>query len=111
MGGGGCLKIWIVGTRLNRLNEAILTSTNNLCFRAKIRKCDPFKPLFYNIKTVKGDMNYTGVIMMNIVNDRWFEFISRCCTMNVPIYHIDNVSICHKDNVSIFHKMMCHFTI
>ena len=32
------LKTEIVGTRLNHLNEAVLTSTHNLCFRAKIRK-------------------------------------------------------------------------
>ena len=32
------LKTLIVGTRLNRLTEAVLTSTHNLCFRAKIRK-------------------------------------------------------------------------
>ena len=32
------LKTLIVGTCLNRLNEAVLTSTHNLCFGAKIRK-------------------------------------------------------------------------
>ena len=32
------LKTLIVGTRLNRLTRAVLTSTHNLCFRAKIRK-------------------------------------------------------------------------
>ena len=32
------LKTLIVGTRWNRLNKAVLTSTHNLCFRAKIRK-------------------------------------------------------------------------
>ena len=32
------LKTLIVGTRWNRLSEAVLTSTHNLCFRAKIRK-------------------------------------------------------------------------
>ena len=74
------------------------------------------RPLFYYIKRLKGDMNYTGVILMNIVNDRWFDFISRCCSfvnkiMNVSIYNKDTVSIFHKDNMSIFHKMMCHFTI
>ena len=32
------LKTYIVGTRYNRLIDAVLTSTHNLCFRAKIRK-------------------------------------------------------------------------
>ena len=31
------LKPYILGTRQNRLNEAVLTSTHNLCSRAKIR--------------------------------------------------------------------------
>lgn len=31
-------KIKIVSTRYNRLDEAVLTSTNNLCFRAVINK-------------------------------------------------------------------------
>ena len=75
------------------------------------------RPLFYYIKRLKGDMNYMGVILMNMVNDRWFDFIFRCCsivnkiTMNVSIYYKDTVSIFHKDNMSIFHKMMCQSTI
>ena len=45
------LKTLIVGTRENRLFEAVLTSTHNLCFRAKIRKnVYPCKPQFYYIK-------------------------------------------------------------
>ena len=40
-----------MGTRLNRLSEPVLTSTHNLCFRAKIRKnVYPCKPQFYYIK-------------------------------------------------------------
>ena len=40
-----------MGTRLNRLSEAVLTSTHNLCFEAKIRKkLYPCKPQFYYIK-------------------------------------------------------------
>ena len=40
-----------MGTRENRLGEAVLTSTHNLCFRAKIRKHEyPCKPQFYYIK-------------------------------------------------------------
>ena len=40
----------MVGTRWNRLTEAVLTSTHNLCFRAKIRKnVYPCKSQFYYI--------------------------------------------------------------
>ena len=42
------LKTLIVGTGWNRLSEAVLTSTHNLCFRAKIRK--ECKPQFCYIK-------------------------------------------------------------
>ena len=38
---------YVVGTRFNRLDEAVLTSTHNLCFRAKIRKMNtPVNPSF-----------------------------------------------------------------
>ena len=33
-----------------RLSEAVLSSTHNLCFGAKIRKIYPCKPQFYYIK-------------------------------------------------------------
>ena len=41
-----------MGTRKNRLAEAVLTSTHNLCFWAEIKKNNvhPFKPQFYCIK-------------------------------------------------------------
>ena len=40
-----------MGTRKNRHSEAVLTSTHNLCFGAKIRKnVYPCKPQFYYIK-------------------------------------------------------------
>ena len=40
-----------MGTRWNRLSEAVLTSTHNQCFGAKIRKIVyPCKPQFYYIK-------------------------------------------------------------
>ena len=41
-----------MGTRKNRLTEAVLTSTHDLCFRAKIRKniYTPVNPIFYYIK-------------------------------------------------------------
>ena len=37
-----------MGARSNRLIETVLTSTHNLCFRAKIRK--QCKPQFYYMK-------------------------------------------------------------
>ena len=55
-GGGGVLfftffifllKTYIVGTRLNRLSEAVLMSTNNLCFGAKIRT-KMYTPVIHN---------------------------------------------------------------
>ena len=41
-----------MGTRENRLSEAVLTSTHDLCFRAKIRKkyVYPGKPQFSYLK-------------------------------------------------------------
>ena len=40
-----------MGTCWSRLSEAVLTSTHNLCFGAKIRKkVYPCKPQFYYIK-------------------------------------------------------------
>ena len=45
-----------MGTRLNRRNEAVLTSIHNLCFRAEIRKnVYPCKSEFYYINVeLKG---------------------------------------------------------
>ena len=48
-----CSKTLIVGTHSNRLIEAVLMSTHNLCFRAKIREKNnvyPCTPQFYYIK-------------------------------------------------------------
>ena len=45
------LKTLIVGTRSNRLKEAVLTSTHNLCFRSKIRNMyTPVNPSFTLLK-------------------------------------------------------------
>ena len=46
------LKTYTVGTRWNRLTEAILTSTQNLCFGQKYEKNNVYscKPQFYYIK-------------------------------------------------------------
>ena len=52
-----------MGTRLNRLNEAIRTSTHNLCFRVEIRKFRiPLQTpvLLYN-SGVPGGKNHIGV--------------------------------------------------
>ena len=42
------LKTYIMGTRKNRLIEVVLTSTHNICFRAKIKKImyTPVNPSF-----------------------------------------------------------------
>ena len=46
------LKTYIVVSRYNRHIDAVLTSTHNICFRAKIKKNNvyPCKPQFYYIK-------------------------------------------------------------
>ena len=55
-------KTLIMGTRENRLPEAVQTSTHNLCFWAEVRKIYnvyPCKPQFYYIKKgFKGVKNY-----------------------------------------------------
>ena len=61
------LKTLIVGTRQNRLSEAILTSTHNLCFRAKLRKIlyIPVNPSFTILKWgVRGCSLHGLVIVM-----------------------------------------------
>ena len=57
-----------MGTRQNRIGEAVLTSTHNLCFRAKIRKNEhPCKPQFYYIKVGgRGCLLHGHVIMMKL---------------------------------------------
>ena len=37
-----CSKTWIVGIRWNRLAEAVLTNTHNLCFEQKLEKYQNF---------------------------------------------------------------------
>ena len=61
-------KTLIVGTRLNRLIEAVLTSTHNLCFGAKIRKTyTPVNPSFTIKKwDVRGYSLHGHVFMMSI---------------------------------------------
>ena len=51
-----------VGTRKNRLNlnEVVLTSTHNLCFRAKIRKITP------QFVGCKGYETHGSVILMSL---------------------------------------------
>ena len=52
-------------------NEAVLTSTHNLCFRAKVRKSVyPCKPQFYYVKLgCKGCTLHGHVFMMSIFSD------------------------------------------
>ena len=55
-----------MGTRKNRLTEAVLTSTHGLCFRVKIRTNVYFcKPQFYYInRDVRGSKLLGHVCMM-----------------------------------------------
>ena len=57
------LKTEIVGTRENRLAEAVLTSTHNLCFGAKIRKIGVplHTPVLLYKSGVHGGIHYTDM--------------------------------------------------
>ena len=57
------LKTLIVGTRYNRLGEAVLMSTHNLCFGAKIRKIGiPLHtPVLLYKSGVQGGVHYTDM--------------------------------------------------
>ena len=49
--------IFLISCSKHRLFEAVLTSTHNVCFRAKLRKIThTHKPLYYNIKV--GERGY-----------------------------------------------------
>ena len=64
-----------MGTRQNHLDEAVLTSTHNLCFEAKIRKIGiPLIPQFCYIKVGHEGYTFNGhVFLMNVTNMRWTE--------------------------------------
>ena len=54
-----------MGTRRNRLSEAVLTSTHNLCFRAKIRKnVYPDKLQFYYTKVGCKGYSLHGLVFV-----------------------------------------------
>ena len=57
------LKTQIVGTRWNRLGEAVLTITHNLCFGAKIRKTGISlqTPVFLYKSGVQGGIHFTDM--------------------------------------------------
>ena len=59
-----------MGTRKNRLSEAVLTSTHNQCFEAKKKKkVYPCKPQFYYIK-----VGCKGVfVTQTCFRDEWGE--------------------------------------
>ena len=82
-----------MGTRYNRLIEAVLTSTHNLCFRAKIRKNEyPGKPQFYYIKVgCKGSKLHGHASMMrhNIAFVQMYNVA--CPRCQSPLSKIDNV--------------------
>ena len=82
------LKTLIVGTRQNRLNEAVLTSTYNLCVRAKIIKNEyPCKPQLYYIKvgfkgvyitrTCYPDVDVVIVFSQNLFDEDVFPLYTR----------------------------------
>ena len=58
MGYAGFAPKQTVGTRLNRLFDAVLTGTHNLCFEAKIRNtCIPVNPVFlYKVRGISQAM-------------------------------------------------------
>ena len=60
------LKKSIVGTHLNRLAEAVLTRTHNLCFGWK-KGVNPYIPQFYYIK-----VGFKGVYIP------WIHFLDNC---------------------------------
>ena len=66
------LKTEIVGILLNRLGDAVLTSTHNLCFEAKIRNIHvgiPCKPHFYYTKVGYKEYTFQGhVFLMQILH-------------------------------------------
>ena len=63
------LKTLIVGKRYNHLSEAVLTSTHNLRFGAKIRRnVYPCKPKFHYIKVgCKGYKSHGHVFLMLLI--------------------------------------------
>ena len=63
-----------MGTHYNRLVEAVLTSTHNLCFGAKIRKigtCIPLHtPVLLYKRGVKGGTHFTDVFLMKLLKKK-----------------------------------------
>ena len=55
-----------MGTRKNRLGEAVLRSTHNLCFGAKIRKIGipPHTPVFFYIKVGLRGYTFHGHVFL-----------------------------------------------
>ena len=55
-------KTYNVGTRQNLSAKAVLTSTHDLCFRAKIRKMyTPVKTVLLYKSGVQGDIKHTDM--------------------------------------------------
>ena len=71
------LKILIVGTRLERPFEAVLTSTHNLCFGSKIRKISI--SLYTPVYLIK--MGCTGLF----ISQTWF-FEQESCFISLSFY-------------------------
>ena len=64
------------------MDETVLTSTQNLCLRAKKRKnIYPCKPQFYYIRDVRGYTLHGHVLMMNDAN----SVSARCFGVRVSL--------------------------
>ena len=63
-----------MGTRKNRLGEAVLTSTHNLCFEQTYEKISEFLSENFQFLEVKFSIYlYRRVFVMNWINDRRAE--------------------------------------
>ena len=78
------LKTLIVGTRKNRVGEAVLTSTHNVCFGSRKRKIEyPCKPQLNYIKMrfIGGklfmDLDYKGILNSSKLEHITFEQLNR----------------------------------
>ena len=72
------LKTRIVGTSLNRLGEAVLTSTHNLCFGATIRKIGipVHTPVLLYKSGVQEGIHYTD--MFSLLPTQFIQSESTC---------------------------------
>ena len=92
------LKTLIVGTRWNRISEAVLTSTHNLCFCAEIRKNNvhPCKPQFYYIKVgFKGVKTMKACFgdVIHLAPKLYLSRNARCAQQRMPTHSLSLISL------------------